>query len=163
MGNSAMPLGPVLDCPASANDWQDAYIRRVAASFARVTGAPLVEGALNGARAWFGDFALLTHRGDDKDTMNYGNAFALALWECGWDDFTGVPSEVTAPPEDRAERAIAMQKVVTDNFVRGYRGRRISRKGRLFTIEDGVIWRLMDETGEAFGVGAFFRSTGTAA
>jgi hypothetical protein len=50
-----------------------------------------------------------------------------------------------------------MAKVAQDNFVRGYRGRRISRKGRLFFIEDGIIWRLLDETGEAFGVGAWFR------
>jgi hypothetical protein len=150
-------LGPILDCPAQANAWQDAYIQRVAASFLRVTGAPLLETGLSGQGAWQGDFALLTHRGDPQATLNYGNAFALGLWECGWEEFTGLPSAVTAPPEDRASRAAAMAKVAQDNFVRGYRGRRISRKGRLFFIEDGIIWRLLDETGESFGVGAWFR------
>ena len=53
-----------------------------------------------------------------------------------------------------------MQKVAQDNFVRGYSGRRISRKGRLFFIEDGVIWRLLDEQGEAFGLGAWFKTVG---
>lgn len=151
-----MLTGPILDCPTDANDWQDVYIRRVADSFARVTGAPLLQ-RVSGRDAWQGDFALLTHRGDPAATLNYANRFALDLWECGWADFIGQPSEITAPPQDRAERAVAMQKVAKDNFVRGYRGQRISRKGRLFTIEDGVIWRLLDESGEAFGVGAWFK------
>lgn len=51
-----------------------------------------------------------------------------------------------------------MQKVARDNFVRGYSGRRISRKGRLFVIDDVTIWRLLDDNGHAFGVGAFFRT-----
>ena len=152
-------LGPILARPDDANDYQDAYIQRVAASFARVTGAPLLlPSRTPGRDAWQGDYALLTHRGDADGTLNYANAFALNLWECGWDDFIGQPSAITAPPEDRPARAIAMQKVAQDNFVRGYSGRRISRKGRLFFIEDGVIWRLLDEQGEAFGLGAWFKT-----
>jgi hypothetical protein len=153
-----MPIGPILDRPAQANAWQDDYIKRVAGSFMRVTGAPLLQSQTPGQGAWLGDFALLTHRGDDDGTLNYGNQFALNLWECGWEDFIGLPSAVTAPPEDRPSRAVAMQKVAQDNFVRGYSGRRISRKGRLFIIEDGIIWRLLDETGEAFGIGAWFKT-----
>jgi len=153
-----MRIGPILARPDEGNFYQDAYIKSVAASFLRVTGAPLMETGLSGQGAWQGDFALLTHRGDPDATLNYGNAFALRLWECDWQDFTGLPSAVTAPPEDRASRAAAMEKVAQDNFVRGYSGRRISRKGRLFFIEDGIIWRLLDETGEAFGVGAWFRT-----
>jgi len=153
-----MRIGPILDRPTDANFYQDAYIKSVAASFLRVTGAPLMGTGFSGQGVWQGDFALLTHRGDPDATLNYGNAFALRLWECDWQDFTGLPSTVTAPPEDRASRAVAMEKVAQDNFVRGYSGRRISCKGRLFFIEDGIIWRLLDETGEAFGVGAWFRT-----
>jgi hypothetical protein len=141
-----------------ANGYQDAYIRRMADSFARVTGAALPLQAQPARDAWFGDFALLSHRGDAAATLNYGNEFALRLWEYGWEDFTALPSEVTAPPDDRVSRAVAMQKVASDNFVRGYSGRRISATGRLFTITDGIIWRLLDADGTSFGVGAFFKS-----
>ncbi len=153
-----MSIGPVLALPAEANFHQDAYIRCVADSFARVTGAPLLQSGLSGQGAWLGDFALLTHRGDDQAMLNYGNLFALRLWESSWAEFTTTPSAATAPPEDIGPRHAVMQKVARDNFVRGYSGRRISRKGRLFVIEDVTIWRLLDDDGEAFGVGAFFRT-----
>lgn len=151
-----MTLGPILALPTEANDFQDAYIRRVAASFARVTGAPLRPSGLSGRAFWLGDFALLTHRGDDQATLNYGNEFALRLWEASWAEFTATPSAATAPREDHTSRDAVMQKVARDNFVRGYSGRRISRKGRPFIIQDVTIWRLLDENGAAFGVGAVF-------
>lgn len=156
-------LGPILALPGQANDYHDAYIRRVADSFARVTGSSLAEaagldGGVPGRSAWFGDFALLTHRGDGQATLNYGNAFVLGLWECRWEEFAGLPSAATAPPQDHASRDAMMQAVARDKFVRGYSGRRVSRKGRLFRIENVTIWRLLDQTGGAFGVGAFFKS-----
>jgi hypothetical protein len=132
-------LGPLFALLTEADDFQDAYIRRVTDSFARATGAPLPQSALSGQGAWLGDFALLTHRGDDQATLNYGNTFALGLWEASWEEFTTTPSAATAPPEDHASRGAVMQKVARDNFVRGYSGRRISRKGRLFIIEDVTI------------------------
>ena len=89
--------------------------------------------------------------------MNYGNAFALQLWEASWEEFTATPSAATAPPDNHGPRDAMMQKVAQDNFVRGYAGRRISRKGRLFVITDVTIWRLLDEK-QSFGVGAFFRT-----
>jgi hypothetical protein len=155
-------IGPLLTHPCEANDYHSAHIRRVAGSYARVTGGSLeqeagLDGAAPGRSAWFGDFALLTHRGDEQATLNYGNAFALGLWECGWEEFVGLPSAVTAPPQDRDQRDAVLQAVAQDNFVRGYCGGRISRKGKLFRIENVTIWRLLDETGSAFGVGAFFR------
>lgn len=152
--------GPVLSHPDEANAYHEAYVRRVAASFARVTGAPLFESGVSGKDAWFGDFALLTHRGDDQATLNYGNAFALGLWQCSWDEFTAMPSSATAPPDDRAARDALMRTVARDNFVRGYSGRRVSRTGRLFRIEDATIWRLLDQDGGSFGVGAFFKNAG---
>jgi hypothetical protein len=50
-----------------------------------------------------------------------------------------------------------MDKVARDNFVADYGGVRVSRTGRLFRIKNATVWRLLDETGGAFGVGAYFR------
>jgi hypothetical protein len=153
-----MPIGPVLALPNAANGYQDAYIQRIADSFARVTGESLPLQAHPGRDAWFGDFALLTHRGDAAATLNYGNAFTLKLWEYGWEAFTTTPSAATAPARDHGPRDAMMAKVAHDNFVHGYSGRRISATGRLFVIDDVTIWRLLDADGTSFGVGAFFRS-----
>ena len=156
-----MATGPILDRPAARNHFHQAFIARIAEAFTRVTGTDFEEetglprGNL-GEGAWSGDFALLTHRGDQQATLNYGNATALRLWECGWEEFVGLPSVATAPAEAVEARADMMQRVARDGFVRGYGGVRISRKGRLFRIENGIVWRLLEAAGESFGVGAFF-------
>ena len=159
-------LGPHLSLPGPENGWQGDHIARLMAAFARVTGRDLVAelgldtgidpGAL-GRSAWEGDFALLSHRGDGQATLNYGNRFALALWEMDWAVFTATPSVATAPPVDVPERGAMMEEVARSGFVGNYTGRRVSATGKLFTIDDGMIWRLLDAKGEAFGVAATFR------
>ena len=151
-----MSLGPVLCLPAAENDFQNFFVQKVLASHARVTGRTLLPG-LTAREIWSGDFALLTHRGGPEAMLNYGNRFALDLWECGWDQFIATPSSATAPDEGRAARAQTMQQVIETGFVTGYEGCRISRTGHLFLIQDVTIWRLLEESGESFGVAAFFR------
>lgn len=151
-----MSIGPALAMPGEENDFHDAFVQKVLASHLRVVGRPLLDG-LSGRDVWSGDFVLLTHRGDPEAILNYGNAFALRLWACDWQQFTATPSSATAPQEGRAERAAMMQQVVRDGFVAGYEGRRVSRTGRPFLIQDVTIWRLLEENGESFGIAAFFR------
>lgn len=151
-----MSLGPILAVPGAENDFQNAFVQAVLASHLRVVGKPLLVG-LSGRDVWSGDFALLTHRGDAQAMLNYGNRFALDLWECDWDQFSATPSSATAPQEGRAERAAMMQQVVQGGFVFGYDGQRVSRTGRVFLIQDVTIWRLLDEKDQSFGIAAFFR------
>jgi hypothetical protein len=155
-------LGPQLAVPGPENDWHANHVARLLEAFARVTGRDLVaemelDPARLGQSAWEGDFALLSHRGDDRATLNYGNRFALNLWQCDWAAFTAMPSAATAPDDDVAERAAMMAAAAKHGFVSGYAGRRISAKGKLFRIENGTIWRLVDSRGEPFGMAATFR------
>lgn len=151
-----MSFGPVLAMPGEENDFQNTFLQKVLASHLCVVGKPLLAG-LHGRDVWSGDFALLTHRGDPQAMLNYGNAFALRPWEFDWDQFSATPSSATAPEEGRAAREEMMQQVIQNGFVTGYSGQRISRTGRLFLIQDVTIWRLLEESGESLGVGAFFR------
>lgn len=155
-------IGPVLSPPGAENAYQAGFVMRVADSFARVTGGDLfseagIDRAMPGRSAWEGNFALLTHRGDDAATLNYANRFALRLWDCDWTQLTAMPSAATAPEGDFAEREALMREVAAKGFVRAYSGRRIARTGRLFRIENVTVWRLIDPGGAAFGVGAFFK------
>ena len=155
-------VGPSLATPGEANNYHAAFVARLAASFAHVTGRNLIaEAGLDlgdlGLSAWLGDFALLSHRGGPDAVLNYGNAFALRLWDYDWDSFITVPSAATAPSAVTPARDLLMQKVHHDNFVSGYSGERISRTGRRFIIQDVTVWRLLEETGGCFGMAAFFR------
>lgn len=155
-----MQTGPILPPPGAENDWHDAFLRRVLAAFTRATGRDLaaeagVDSAAPGQGFYFADFALLTHRGDADVMLNYGNALALKLWECDWADFTAMSSRETAPGEGRAAREAMMAQVAEKGFVSGYSGVRVSRSGRRFLIQDGIVWRLRDSDGAPFGVAAF--------
>lgn len=157
-----MGIGPVLARPDAANDFQGDFVARVMRSFAHVTGRDLfaetgIDPASAGVSAWMGNFALLTHRGDPDAMLNYGNRFALDLWNCDWDQFIRTPSRATAPAGDVEERTVLMDEVARDGFVSGYDGRRISRGGRLFLICNVTVWQLREPSGESFGVAAFFR------
>ncbi len=157
-----MSIGPSLSLPAETNDYHAGFIARVAQSFHQVTGRSLLnEAGLDpkalGRSAWFGDFALLTHRGDPGAVLNYGNEFALKLWEMDWNSFTATPSADTAPRNASAGRDLLMEKVARQNYVSGYAGERVSRTGRRFLIENATVWRLLDDRGGSFGMAAFFR------
>jgi hypothetical protein len=157
-----MGIGPVLAMPDAANGFQNDFIARAARSFAYVTGRDLfaeagLDPAAPGEAAWAGNFALLTHRGDADAMLNYGNRFALDLWECDWEQFIRTPSRATAPADDVEERSAMMAKVARTGFVSGYEGRRISRSGRLFLIRNVTVWQLREPSGDSFGVAAFFR------
>lgn len=150
-----------LAAPAPANAYQGDFIARVVEAFARVTGGDLVaEAGLDpaqlGKSAWEGQFALLTH--DTSAILTYANRFALELWEMDWETLVRTPSRQTAPEEDRAARAVIMAEVERSGFTRAYSGRRVSRTGRLFRIENATVFTLRDEKGAGFGTGAFFKS-----
>jgi hypothetical protein len=157
-------LGPILSLPGPDNDWQGEHVARLLAAFTRATGRDLAaemrfDPARLGRSVWEGNFALLSHRGDPYATLNYGNRFALNLWELDWAVFTATPSAATAPEgDDGKERGGMMDAVARQGYVSGYSGRRISAMGKLFIIENATIWRLVDDSGEPFGVAATFRT-----
>jgi hypothetical protein len=153
--------------PAPDNDWQSDFVMRVVASFDRATGGDLVrEAGLDpnaiGRSAWDGNFALLCH--SNNAILTYANRFALALWEMDWPTMLVTPSQQTAPQgEDRETRAALLDEVARNGFIRNYTGRRVSRTGKLFLIENATVWTLFDEVGHdkkgaRFGTGAFFTS-----
>jgi len=151
-----------MEQPSASNDWQSGFVARIAASFDRATGGDLVrdaglDSASLGRSAWNGDFALLCHSNDA--ILTYANSFALALWEMDWPTMLITPSRETAPQgEDRDTRAALMEQVARNGFIRNYTGRRVSRSGRLFFIENATVWTMRDEKGARFGTGAFFQS-----
>lgn len=128
-------------------------------SYARLVGSRLVaEG--HGPEWLYRDapFAVVAHNTDADPRFIYANETAQACFEYPWDEFIQLRSRFSAEPPNRFERQRLLESVAEKGFVTGYRGLRISRSGRRFWIEDGVIWQLMNETGVSVGQAAVFRS-----
>ena len=101
-------------------------------------------------------FPVLAHGGGSDPTLTYANAAALQLWETTWASLIGLPSRLTAPESERAERRHALGKAQTLHALKGYAGIRISKKGRRFQIHNARIWTLWDAQQQPCGQAASF-------
>lgn len=106
-----------------------------------------------GASLYHAPAAVLCHMVGPDPRFVYANRTAQGLWERSWREFVGMPSRLTAPPEQRAERAEALQG---NRVVTGYSGVRVSATGRLFHIHGAVLWPVPDDDGAVIGQAALF-------
>jgi MEKHLA domain len=105
---------------------------------------------------YFAPFAVLSHGCEPDPILNYGNQTALTLWEMNWQDFTVMPSRLTAEPELREGRSQLLTQAKQQGYLTDYEGVRISSTGRRFLIRKATIWRVFDEAGQVSGQAATF-------
>ena len=101
-------------------------------------------------------FPVLAHCTENDPRLSYANAAALQLWETHWDELIGMPSRLTAPETERADRSNALGQAKRLDAVQNYQGIRISRKGRRFMINKARIWTLWDAEEGVCGQAACF-------
>lgn len=101
-------------------------------------------------------FVVASHDTAKDPLFNYANQTGLALFAMSWDEFTGLPSRLSAETALREARAAVMAEVARQGFVEHYRGIRIGRKGRRFLIEDAVIWNLLTPEDYPYGQAVMF-------
>ena len=101
-------------------------------------------------------FPVLAHGPEQDPALSYANAAALQLWDSHWDGLIGMPSRLTAPDSERAERSSALGQAKRLDVVQNYCGIRISRKGRRFMINKARIWTLWDTEARVCGQAACF-------
>ena len=99
---------------------------------------------------------VLAHDTAEDPRFIYANRSAQALFEYSWDEIVTLPSRLSAEAPDRAERLRLLNAVERNGFATGYSGLRISKSGRRFLIEDGLLWELRDARGALHGVAATF-------
>ncbi|WP_225773695.1 MEKHLA domain-containing protein [Inquilinus sp. Marseille-Q2685] len=139
------------------------FLRLLAGSHARLVGTPLLPEEAGtdaaGQARWLYEaapFCVLAHNTDADPRFIYANKAAQARFEYGWDEFTTLPSRLSAEAPDRAERQRLLDAVARDGFIGDYRGLRIAKSGRRFWIERAIVWQLIDEAGVLRGQAAAF-------
>lgn len=129
-------------------------------SFERVVGRTILPAsgdAAEDARALFDlPAAVLSHGTQADPILNYGNGLALKMFELDFASLTQMPSRLTAQPMLRAERQELLERAARKGFIEDYSGIRISASGRLFRIENFILWTVTDEHGQACGQAAYF-------
>jgi hypothetical protein len=135
----------------------------IARSFHRLLGRPLVEGLdAHGSdaevvAAMQDTSAVIVAHGTEPDPIFfYGNPAALQLFEATLEQFTSMPSRLSAEPMLREERERLLARVRADGNIDDYSGVRISLGGRRFRIDRAIVWNLVDERGERRGQAATF-------
>lgn len=101
-------------------------------------------------------FVVASHTNAEDPILNYGNRQALELWEGNWEEFTGIPSRLTAEPVNQPERARMLEQVATHGFITDYQGIRISRTGRRFLVKQATVWNILDDHRTIQGQAATF-------
>ena len=130
-------------------------------SYRRIVGAPppFLEAGQPHSALWLYQDAsqcVVAHNTDADPRFIYGNQAAQACFEYSWDEFTSLPSRLSAEVSDREDRQKLLDAVARNGFATGYRGLRIAKSGRRFWIEDGIVWQLVDRDGVLRGQAASF-------
>jgi hypothetical protein len=126
-------------------------------SHKRFVGAPLVPPGSNAE--WLyneAPFAVLAHNTELDPIFTYANRAAQLCFEYSWEEFTSLPSRLSAEVTDRADRQALLDEVTRNGFTAGYRGIRIAKSGRRFSIERATVWQLVDGDGIVRGQAATF-------
>ncbi len=133
----------------------------LADSFKKATGRDLITGefllpAELADRLYKAPFVLLAHGTEPDPIFNYANLTAQQLWEMPWEEFTRLPSRLSAESVAVAERQAMLEEAKRQGYISDYRGVRISRSGRRFIIQKAILWNIYDETGTYRGQAATF-------
>lgn len=128
-------------------------------SHERAFGRPLLPGSDSAHAAqdlFSADAVVLAHNGSADPCLIYANAAALQLWERRWAEMIGMPSRLTAEPQERADRARMLASALQQHASEGYSGVRISQSGRRFRIHNARLWTLWGPGDQPCGQAAAF-------
>jgi hypothetical protein len=73
-----------------------------------------------------------------------------------WEDFTCLPSRLSAEQVNQAERDRLLAEVMGKGYIDNYEGVRITSTGKKFQIRNAVVWNLMDNNHPYKGQSAWF-------
>ena len=146
--------------PSEANAFLSNHVRLMLDSYQLFLGKSLMSGADDyielSRQLYQAPFVLVSHNTNPDPIFNYANRMALSLFEFGWDEFTCLPSRLSAGPVNQEERDKLLAEVTAKGFIDHYQGIRTSKLGKKFKIINAVVWNLMDNDGAYKGQAACF-------
>ncbi|MGW2049830.1 MEKHLA domain-containing protein [Streptomyces sp. NPDC001858] len=154
---ASSPFGP----PAAAGG--AAFAELLLNSHLALTGRPLCPARWTSPQAaahWLyadAPFGLLAHGPGPDPTFCYANRTAQKCFGYSWEEFTGLPSRLSASSHHQEDRDDFVRAAHEHGFADGYTGLRRTRTGEEFWIKDVTMWDLLDPEGVDRGQAAVFR------
>ena len=105
---------------------------------------------------FYAPFAVVSHDTACDPVFNYANLKALELFELSWENFTQLPSRLSAEAVNQAERERLLAEVSEKGYIDHYEGVRISSTGKRFLIRNAIVWNLIDKNQCYKGQAAWF-------
>ena len=103
-------------------------------------------------------FAVVSHDIKPDPIFNYANQLALELFRMDWDEFTTLPSRLSAEPVNQADRARLLEAVTRNGYIDDYTGIRIAKTGQRFMIKNATVWNLFSPGNAFYGQAALIRN-----
>lgn len=145
--------------PTPQNGYLQDQARLILNSYLHWTGVSLIHPMHSGEspeeQLFKAPFVLASHDTLKDPLFNYANLKALELFGYPWEEWTQLPSRLSAEPQNQESRARLLKEVEEKGYSDGYRGVRIGRNGR-FEIMDACVWNILDANGAYAGQAASF-------
>lgn len=144
--------------PAKINGFRQDLAILINHHFQQLLGRPLLNADDHdiGALLYKAPFAVLAHDDEAEPIFFYANLKAQEIFEMHWDEFTKLPSKLSAEPINQAQRQELLEKVSAQGYIDNYSGIRISKTGQRFRIENAIVWNLYDANNMRIGQAATF-------
>ena len=149
-----------MNYPAEDNNFLSEHVALMSNSYLELLGKGLI--TVNQAHEplakvlFYAPFVIVSHNTDADPVFNYANLKALALFGFSWEEFTHLPSRLSAEPIHQLERDKLLAEVSQKGYLDCYQGIRIAKSGRRFLIKNAVVWNLLDFDGCYAGQAARF-------
>lgn len=149
-----------MDYPTEKNSFLVEHVVDMGNSYRQLLLKDLIPGIQSDApfarQLFYAPFAVVSHDTASDPVFNYANLKALELFELSWEDFTCLPSRLSAEPVNQAERDRLLAEVTEKGYIDHYQGVRISSTGKQFLIKNAVVWNLNDKNQRYKGQAAWF-------
>lgn len=149
-----------MNYPSEANYYLSEHVALLHNSYRKLLAQPLIPGVMSqeavAQAIFYAPFVIVSHGTESDPVFNYANLRALELFEFSWEEFTSLPSRLSAKPAQQAEREKLLADVNLLGYSENYQGIRITKGGRRFMIKNAVVWNVLDDKGRYAGQAAKF-------
>jgi PAS domain-containing protein len=149
-----------MNYPAEDNNFLGGHVALMSDSYRKLLGEELISQYKPHEKLakalFYAPFVVVSHNIAADPVFNYANLKALELFGFSWQEFTQLPSRLSAEPIHQIEREKLLSEVNRKGYIVDYQGIRLTKTGQRFLIKNAVVWNLTDVKGRYAGQAARF-------